>query len=433
MTPQKCIIRFRLSINDIMTIGIFGISSQSGRAFLADFVAKGYHVIGYTRPTAHGQEVLDSIHRLGGLYLERPDNTNHELSKFVPLGDSCVTENLEFIVNNSDLVIVALPSTFHEDAVKQMSDCGIWRRRMPIILSPSRSFSSPYMWKIVGDRYPFVNFSTCPYSCKAPKPEVSLIKRRKRTYIASLEGDLNRKQVDFIRELFPQAALTRIPALTSLNNIGGVFHCATYMLNIDEIERRKNAGEIFSFYMDGIASRPDVGEVLEEIDQVRLQIAKAIGVRTFGLKENAREDIWRKLTNGLRALEEESIDDIDFLRRIRKEFTEFLDTCVISAQHWLDITYGVVRKEGESLSEAIGRTPTYQKNSVPQLRYVTEDIPTGLVVYEALAKMFNIDCAVCSQIIDMYDQRFGVDSREQGRNLSGFSKKYVVDYLLGNY
>ena len=416
-----------------MIIGIYGIASQSGRAFLADYLNKGYHVIGYTRPTSHGKEVLDTIHKLGGLYLERPDNSNHELSKFVELGVSCVTEDLEYMVNNSDLVIVALPSTFHEDAVKQMSDSGIWRRRIPIVLSPSRSMASPYMWKIVGDRYPFINFSTCPYSCKAPQPEVSLIKRRKRTYIASLEGDVNKKQVDMLRELFPQAALTTVPALTSLNNIGGVFHCATYMLNIDEIERRQKVGEIFSFYMDGIASRPEVGEVLEQIDQVRLQIAKAIGVKTFGLKENPREDIWRKLTNGLRALEEESADDIDILRRIRKEFTEFLDNCVISAQHWLDITYGVVRKEGESLSDAIGRTPTYQKNSVPQLRYVTEDIPTGLVAFEALAKMLNIDATICTRIIDMYNERFNTDARISGRNLSEFDSDFVINYLKGNY
>lgn len=416
-----------------MTLGIYGISSQSGRAFMVDYMAKGYHVIGYTRPTEHGKEVLDAINKIGGLYLERPENSNQEQSKFVKLGDSCVTEDLEYMVSNSDLVIVALPSIFHEDAVKQMSCCGIWKRRIPIILSPSRSIASPYMWKIVGDRYPLINFSTCPYSCKAPKPEVSLIKRRKRTYIASLEGDVNKKQTNMIRELFPQAALTTVPALTSLNNIGGVFHCATYMLNIDEIEKRKTEGKLFSFYMDGIAARPDVGEVLELIDQVRLQVAKAIGIKTFGLKENPREDIWRKLTNGLRALEEESSDDIDILRRIRKEFTEFLDNCVISAQHWLDITYGVVRIEGESLSDAISRTPTYQKNSVPQLRYVTEDIPTGLVAYEALAKLFDIDASVCTHIIDMYNERFKTDARVIGRNLKEFSKEYIKDYLLGRY
>ena len=415
-----------------MTIGIYGISSQSGRAFLADYISKGYKVIGYTRPTIHGKEVLDTIQKLGGLYLERPENSNHETSKFIELGESCVTEDLEYMVTNSDLVVVALPSTFHEDAVNQMSKCGIWRRRIPIILSPSRSVASPYMWRIIGERYPIICFSTCPYSCKAPKPEVALIKRRKRTFVASLEGDVNKKQVDMLRELFPQAALTTVPALTSLNNIGGVFHCATYMLNIDEIERRKAVGKIFSFYMEGIAARPEVGEVLEQIDQVRLQIAKALGIRTFGLKENPREDIWRKLTNGLRALEEESADDIDILRRIRKEFTEFLDNCVLSAQHWLDITYGVVRKEGESLSDAIGRTPTYQKNSVPQLRYVTEDIPTGLVVFEALARMFEIDASVCTRIIDMYNDRFETDARAIGRNLELFSKEEIIAYLKGN-
>lgn len=414
-----------------MKIGIYGISSQSGRAFLADYLGKGYEVIGYTRPTEHGKEVVDVISRLGGLYLERPENTNKETSRFVELGEGCVTHDLQTLVDRSDLIIIALPSTFHETAIKKMCDSGIWRRRIPVILSPSRSLASPYMWKIVGDRYPIVCFSTCPYSCKAPKPEIAHIKRRKRTYVASLEGEFNKAQVDMLRELFPQAALTTVPALTSLNNIGAVFHCATYMLNIDEIERRKTAGEIFSFYMEGIAARPEVGEVLEQIDQVRLQIAHAIGIRTFGLKENPREDIWRKLTNGLRALEEESADDIDILRRIRKEFTEFLDNCVLSAQHWLDITYGVVRKEGESLSEAIGRTPTYQKNSIPQLRYVTEDIPTGLVAFEALAKMFEIDASICTRIINMYNNRFETDARAIGRNLQEFDTEYIKNYLMG--
>ena len=415
-----------------MIIGIYGISSQSGRAFLADYINNGYDVIGYARPTVHGKEILDAIQKLSGLYLERPENSNHEVSKFVPLGNSLVTSDLGSLVNNSDLIIVPLPSTAQISAINEMKEAGLANRKVPVILSPSRSVATPYLWKIVGENYPFVCFSTCPYSCKAPKPEVSLIKRRKRTYVVSLEGDISREYVKIIKELFPQAALSTVPALTSLNNIGAVFHCATYMLNIDEIERRRSAGETFSFYMDGIASRPDVGNVLEQIDQVRLQIANKLGVRTFGLKENPREDIWRKLTNGLRALEEESADDIDILRRIRKEFMEFLDNCVISAPHWLDLTYGVIRKEGESLSEAIGRTPTYQKNSVPQLRYVTEDIPTGLVPYEALAKMLGIECNVISEIIDMYDKHFNTDARQGGRNLIAFDKEYIINYLKGH-
>lgn len=415
-----------------MVIGIYGISSQSGRAFLADYLKQGYQVIGYTRPTAHGNEVLDAIHKAGGLYLERPENSNKEISQFVPFTEgSSVTADLDYMVSEADIIIVPLPSTAHIDAVKAMNEVGLWRRRIPIVLSPSRSMASPYLWRELGERYPIICLSTCPYSCKAPKPNVSLIKRRKRTYIASLEGDVTKRHIDIIRELFPQGAITTIPALASLNNIGGVFHCATYMLNIDEIERRRDVGEIFSFYMDGIAARPEVGSVLEQIDQIRLRIAQKLGVKTFGLKDNPREDIWRKLTNGLRALEEESADDIEILRRIRKEFTEYLDNCVVSAQHWLDITYGVERIEGETLSESIGRTPTYQKNSVPQMRYVTEDIPTGLVVFEALAKMLDIECGIITEIIDLYNDRFDTDARKIGRNLKDFDDKYIVEYLQG--
>ncbi len=414
-----------------MTIGIYGLASQSGHAYFADMLSRGYRVVGYNRCSPHGQEVIETIRSTGGIYMERPENTNHEKSHFVPLSDSVVTSDVRTLVDKSDIIIISLPSTYHEGAVSEMCSAGLAEKKTPIVLSPSRSVASPYMWRILGEKYPIICLSTCPYSCKAPKPGMALIKRRKRTFIASLEGEVNHNHVNMMCELFPQAALTRIPALTTLNNIGAVFHSATYMLNIDEIERRKSTGDVFSFYMDGIAARPDVGQVLEQIDQVRLQIAYKLGLQTFGLKGRSREDIWRKLTNALRALEEESADDIDILRHIRKEFTEFLDSCVLSSQHWLDITYGVVRQEGESLSSAIGRTPTYQSNSVPQLRYVTEDLPTGLVVYEALAKMLDIECSVCTEIIDMYDKRFRCNIRTMGRNLQGFDKQYIVDYLLG--
>lgn len=414
-----------------MIIGIYGLASQSGHAYFADMLSRGYSVVGYNRPSSHGRLVIDAINATGGIYLERPENANHEESHFVNLGDSVVTSDVKLLVEKSDIIIISLPSTYHEGAVSEMCAAGLAVKKTPIVLSPSRSMASPYMWRILGEKYPIICFSTCPYSCKAPKPGTALIKRRKRTFIASLEGDVNHNHVNMMRELFTQAAMTRIPALTTLNNIGAVFHCATYMLNIDEIERRKITGEVFSFYMDGIAARPEVGTILEQIDQVRLQIANKLGLQTFGLRERSREDIWRKLTNALRALEEESADDIDILRHIRKEFTEFLDSCVLSSQHWLDITYGVVRREGESLSSAIGRTPTYQSNSVPQLRYVTEDIPTGLVVYEALAKMLGIDCIVCTDIINMYNKRFNEDIRDKGRNLSGYDADYIRNYLLG--
>lgn len=416
-----------------MKIGIYGLASQSGRAFFADYASKNYKVIGYNRLSEHGKSVVNEIKRQGGIYLERPTNSNNETSQFIPLNESFVTNDVSSLVNEADIIIIALPSIYQLDAVREMETAGLRDRKIPIVVAPSRTIATPYIWQVLGKDYPVICFSTCPYSCKAPTLATSLIKRRKRTWIASLEGKFTNEQKQILRQLFPQAAISKIPALTSLNNIGAIFHCATYLLNYDEIKRREKLGEVFSFYMDGIATQPEVGKVLEAIDQVRLRIADKLGLSTFGLEGNCREDIWRKLVNGLRALEDEHEGEIDILRKLRRLFSEYLGASVISAQHWLDITYGVNRIEGESLSDAIGRTPTYQKNSVPQERYMTEDIPTGLVPLEALAMMLDIDCKAITNIIDEYENCFDKNVRIIGRNLSCFSKEYIINYLKGLY
>lgn len=131
-----------------MIIGVYGIASQSGRAFLADYLSQGYKVIGYNRPSSHGESVINSIINCKGLYLERPENANNECSKFLELGDSCVTMDLDYFVQNVDVVIVALPSIYHIEAVQMMCDAGIWKKRTPIVLSPSRSVATPYLWKL---------------------------------------------------------------------------------------------------------------------------------------------------------------------------------------------------------------------------------------------------------------------------------------------
>lgn len=415
-----------------MVIGIYGLSSQSGMAYFADYADRGYDVIGYARPSSHGLSVIDAITSAGGIYMERPQNSNHEESRFIPLGTNIVTSDVDVLVESSDIVIIALPSIYQTEAVQEMMKVPVLlEKRIPIVLSPSRTVATPYIWQITGAHYPVACFSTCPYSCKMPDLDTALIKRRKRTWVISLEGLFSQADIRRIKDLFPQAAVTRVPALTSLNNIGAVFHCATYLLNYEAIKKAEQEKKKFSFYMEGIAQRPDVGKVLEQIDQVRLQIADKLGMSVFGLRSNPREDVWRKLTNGLRALEAEHEDDIDILRIIRKKFTEYLNNSVLSAQHWLDITYGVVRKEGESLSEAIGRTPTYQSNSVPQTRYVTEDIPTGLVAFEAIAEKIGVECSVITEIINKYISMFNDDVRGRGRNLKEFSQDYIIQYLKG--
>ena len=415
-----------------MNIGVHAASSQSGRAYLSDLKKQGHDVYGYCRESSHGKEFVETIYKQGGIYLNRPsENINKELSStFIPLSSSEVGHSFEKLFDKSDVIILAEPSIFFTESVIAMKVAGICNKRIPLILSPSRTFTVPKIWEVLGEGYPVICFSTCAYSCKAPEPGVSFIKRRKRSWIASVEGDVEGEIIDELKRAFPQCVWTNVPAATSLGNIGSVFHPGAYLLNYEDIKLKEKNKEIFSFYMEGIAAKPEVGEVLEKIDNIRLNIAKNVGVKTFipGCPEDELE--WRELMKELRTHEAMAKDDIEALREIRSHYLSKIANCVVGAQFWLDYTYGVARIENEPLHLAIQRTPTYQKNSVPQVRYIDEDMPTGLLPLYEMAKRFEIDTSVCEELIEKYCSIKGI-SREDLPSWSEYSTEYIIKYLQG--
>lgn len=412
-------------------IGLFGISSQSGAAYLADIVAEGVTTYGYARPSDHGRSVVDAINRQGGVQVDRPENELGERSHFVPLMNSRVGHDLEELAA-CDLIIFAHPSQYHEDTARELAP-HLWRsgRRVPIILSPSRTLAAPYLWRVLGPGYPIVSFQTCPYACKVFRPGSVFIKRRKRAWIASSEGEVSDPCLETLRTLFPHIVFSGTPAATSLGNIGAVFHPTAYLLNLPAIRAAQAAGRPYSFYQEGIAHNPVVGPVVEEVDQIRLRIAEALGCQVIGLREDPREEEWATVMGRVQELEANPPECLREHRLRRAELLRPIHDAVVSGQHWLAYTYGVGRIPGESLPSAIGRTPNFMSNSVPQARYADEDVATGLVPFEALARRLGIACEPITQVIDLYNRENNCDIRDTGRNLRAFPLDYLRRYLLG--
>ncbi len=413
-------------------IGIYGVSSQSGAAYFSDLTSEGILVYGYARRSEHGRAVVEAIERQGGIQVDRPENELHEASHFVPLIGAAVGHDLEYLATQSDLILFAHPSLYHEETARELAPFLRWnRRQVPIVLSPSRTLASPYLWRILGDDYPIVSFQTCPYACKVFRPGSVYIKRRKRAWLASAEGNVDAGDLGRLRSLFPHMLFSRTPAASSLGNIGAVFHPTAYVLNLDAIREAERTGCPFSFYLDGIAHNPVVGPIVEEIDQIRLRIAAAIGCSVFGLRENPREQEWREMMSRVRRLEEKPLADLRVHRQRRSDLLQPIHDAVVSGQHWLEYTYGVERRSGESLASVIGRTPNFMKDSFPQARYADEDVPTGLVPLEALARRLGISCEPITRVIDAYSEIKGIDARARGRNLEDFPMSDLRRYLLG--
>ncbi len=413
-------------------IGIYGVSTQSGHAYLADCLSIGVEVYGYARSSQHGMKTVDTLIQQGGIYRQRPGNNIEETSRFLPLGSAEVGHDLERLIARSDIIILAHPAQYQEESVQCLKEAGLLKADgVLLVLSPSRTLATPYLWQILGEQYPVISFQTCPYSCKSASPGCTYIKRRKKSWIASVEGRVCDKTLAALKEIFPQILTSRIPATTSLGNIGAIFHPTTYLLNREAILAADTRKVAFPFYVEGIARNAKVAKVIEEIDQIRLRIAHTLGISVFGLKGDPREEEWTAIMEKV-SKSQESSANIQELRRLRAICLQPIHDSVVSAQHWLDYTYGVTRIPGNNLADAIGRTPTYQKRSYPQKRYIHEDVPTGLVPLESLGERLNIPHEPITRIIDLYQKVTGRDGRKTGRNLKAFETGYLKQYLIGS-
>jgi opine dehydrogenase len=143
-----------------------------------------------------------------------------------------------------------------------------------------------------------------------------------------------------------------------------VFHPALTLLNAGWIE---STGGDFEYYLQGIS--PSVARVLQTIDDERLALARALGIRT------------------------------------------------VSAREWLYLTYDSV---GDDLYTAIRSTVAYAGLKAPRSidhRYIWEDVPMSLVPMASMAAMYGIETPAINLIIDLANLMLGQDYRANGRTV----------------
>lgn len=64
--------------------------------------------------------------------------------------------------------------------------------------------------------------------------------------------------------------------------------------------------------------------------------------------------------------------------------------------------------------------------SVPDSRYITEDVPEGLVLLESLGRTLNVKTPVCSGLIDVAIAAIGIDFRKDGRTAQKLDMANII-------
>jgi len=225
---------------------------------------------------------------------------------------------------------------------------------------------------------------TLVYACRISGPaRVRITGIKQRVPLAALPATDTPYVLEKVTPLYPQFVPAANVLETSLDNIGAVFHPATTVLNANRIE----AGEDFEFYR---GMTPSVTRVMEVIDSERLAVCQAFGVR------------------------------------------------VQSAADWLASAYDGIT--GQTLYERIQSNRAYAGIKAPKslrVRYLTEDVPTGLVPIVSLAKLAGLSAPVSESIINIAGALLDVDFWQTGRTparlgIEGMTVEKIIRYVNGD-
>ncbi|MHA1746009.1 MAG: NAD/NADP octopine/nopaline dehydrogenase family protein [Promethearchaeota archaeon] len=331
-------------------------AGNGGRAFAVYLARKGFDVhLGYR--TATNIKIIKHTKQISS---EGAISGSFSLTS--------VTHNYKQAVKASRTILFVVPASIHRSMIQKITPSLV--DGQIIILNPGRTWGAIEVYNYIQRHRPGLNVYVCEtqtllFTCRKMQDYgVSISKIKNEVNYCFFPELPPRNILTSIQEIFPNFKLQKDIRITSLNNIGAVLHPLTTLLNAGSISRQQP----FLFYREGVT--PQFAQILQKVDQERCSIIQRMGLRPTTFLE------WAKKVYGIKAR----------------------------------TYYGMLQKIDSY--KAIRAPPSLN------VRYFTEDIPTGLVPLSSLGKFFNIKTPVIDSLIIMADALLGTDYRKTGRTIT---------------
>ncbi|MBO8142399.1 MAG: NAD/NADP octopine/nopaline dehydrogenase family protein [Firmicutes bacterium] len=350
---------------------------NAGFGLAGDLALRGFEVRLFDLPQFEG--ALEPIRRQGGIRVRGVRGEG--LARL-----RVATTDPAEAVRGADMVLVAVP------AYGQASVASVLGPHLhpdqTVVLMPG-SFGGALVFlevlRAMGfDELPVVaECSSFVFACKKDGPGGVWIRGLKRDLpVAAVPAAQTGPVAAALREVYRLAPAPNV-LFTSLNNINHVAHPAQVLMNAGRIE---SMGGDWSFDHEGFT--PSVGRVTEAVDEERLSVVRRLGLQPVPLLE------------------------------------------------WYVRFYGHQGVKGRNLYEATHTSPVWGPARAPDTlehRYLTEDLPFGLVPISELGRRLGVDTPVMDSVITLAGAALGRDLRREGRSLqavglAGLDRDAMIRY-----
>lgn len=300
-----------------------------------------------------------------------------------------VTMDLKKAIEGVDLIMVVMPAFGHEEVARLCAP--LVQENQTIILIPGSGGSFIFL-KIfkemnVNKNITLCETSTLPYATRLIGPaHVRILIRARLVPLGVLPAQETSKVVEKLKSMYPQTIAAKNVIEAAINNPNPIVHSAGSLLNAGRIEY--SGGEFF-FYKEGLTKA--VGNLIMAMDEERTSISKALDLEIYNTGEVLSDS--------------------------------FLSTS-------MDVLFGSGSPPRLELEPAgKQRSPSSLKD-----RFITEDVPFGLVFMASLGKLIGVHVPVMEAVIRLFSIVNNTNYLNTGRNMerlgiSNLTKQALVRLL----
>lgn len=269
-----------------------------------------------------------------------------------------VAASAEALAADADILMIALPAYGHKAVMDALAP--YIRAGQVVLISSHASFGALYLAKLLAARgivVPIVAWGTTVTTGRQPSPvEASVNTVRSKVDVCTVPASLSKEGLEACQTLFGDRFIERDGLLAiALSNLNPQNHMGIALCNMTRMEQ----GETWS---QGLNVTPNVGRLLEALDDERLAIAEALGLKVRTIFEHFHLS-FHVPKNSVSAMNQE------------------------------------MHREGRG-----GMGPT-----TADTRYVTEDVPYGLLMTVKLGELTGRSARLHRAGVEIFSALYGRD------------------------
>ncbi len=351
-----------------MNITIIGCGN-AGTTVGADLSLKGHNVTLLKTSKALHNDHFDKIYKDSVISIEE-----NGITRFTKVN---VTTDARTALENSELVILYIQTNYHEQVIKQFAD--YFQDGQVVLIEPGY-LSTCYFLKYVNKDITIVEAESSPIDCRIVSPgQVRVLFKNTLNPVGVFPKHKKEYAKDCLSKLeYPFEYLDSVVE-AALHNPNLIVHTVGAIFSVPRIEYVQKNGGTYSMYREVFT--PHIWNLVQSLDKEKMDVLEAVGCSRLPYVEACKH--------------RNSTDDRD------------------ATEVFFDYAYN---------SSPDGPC-------VPNSRYITEDVPEGLVMLESLGKHLHIKTPICTSLIELSSSILNLDFRFTGRSVEKLEKENIEKIL----